>query len=331
MPVIPPTTELLLSWDRQRARSQQAELGMSSLGGCRRAAGYTLAGTPREDTQGSIQAVLGTAIHEIAAQAARLKIGQHPGLQAENLEVHFAGLTGHPDVYAEPMLRDIKTTGRTSTLEAWKAQGPPRRHQWQVMTYAAALILTGRRVSEVELDYIARDSGATWLWSSPFQISLVREAMAWLQAVRETPLEYLARDYRPGSPQCGSCPFFSRCWQEQAVPERDLRSALFVDEPDAALWAKRLEDARERKRQAEADEADARGALDAIRPNTHGTADVAVPGLGRVLRFSVQKGRTRLDAEAVKADYARVGAEPPTITGDPIIKVTLAAPPEEKS
>lgn len=199
------------------------------------------------------------------------------------------------------------------------------RHRWQVHTYAAALILAGRHITEVQIDYIARDSGQEWLFSEPFSIELVREAMAWLKNVREAPIDLLPRDFRPGSPQCSSCPFFERCWEGCAIPDRDLRSALFVDEPDAAMWAEQLQQATERKRQAEKDFEDAKGALDALRPNDHGVAEVEVPGLDKLIRFSVSRPPVRMDTKQVRADYAAVGAEPPVAYGEPRISVTIAA------
>jgi len=326
--MIPTTTELLLEWDAHRERSLQAEMGMSALGGCRRQAGYMLAGTEREQSSGSVQAVMGTAVHETAAEAARQSIKIPPHAFVETKDIWFAGLRGHPDLFVEPILRDIKTTGRSSMLALWKAQGPPKRHVWQVSFYGAGLIVDGHKVERLQIDYLARDSGDTWLWEAPFRMEPVREAMNWLTMVRSTPADMLARDFRPGSPQCDSCPFARRCWQDQAVPGRDLRSVLYIENPDAAEWARRLEDARARKKQAEMDEADAKGALDALRPNDYGTADVEVPALDQVIRFQVQKGRSRLDAEQVKADYRRVDATPPMIQGDPVVKISLASKPE---
>lgn len=319
--MLPATADLLLAADARRERSMQREMGISALGACRRAAGYQLAGVEPDAPSGSLPAVMGTAIHDAAAKAAT----QFEPLAMAEFEVEYAGLRGHPDLFMEPVIRDLKTVGRTTILESWRSTGPPRRHVWQVHTYAAAMLVAGYHVTTVQIDYLARDSGDTWLYESPFSIEVVREAMSWLRNVRQTPVDVLARDFRPGSPQCEGCPFRERCWDGHAVQGRDLRSALFVDEPDAALWAKRLEDARARKKEAERDEADARGALDALRPNDVGSSEVEVPGLDRLIRFSVSKPRSRLDKEAVTEDYHRVGAEPPLVYGDATVTVTVVA------
>jgi hypothetical protein len=138
-------------------------------------------------------------------------------------------------------------------------------------------------------------------------------------------MAFLPRDYRPESPQCRSCPFFQQCWQQPATPGRDLRTALYRDEPDAALWAQRLTDARKRKQQAEADEADARGALDALRPAEigRGGSYVTVPGMDEVLHYTRVAGRRRPDMARITADYAAAGAEPPMVTGEPGYRLSV--------
>lgn len=325
--MIPSTAELLLRADWERPRTKQHALGMSDLGGCRRRAGYQVHGYPHEKPSGSVQAVIGTAVHD-AVDAALVKMreqGLIPPDSVINEEVRFGGIIGHPDLYVRPVLRDVKTVGYDLQVAGYQLKGPPRRHLWQVMTYAAALIVQGLPVTEVQLDYLVRDSGRTWLWSGPFDYGRVTEAMNWLDQIRETPLEWLARDYAPDSAQCRHCPFSTRCWAGHVI-DRDERSVLLVEDEDAVGWAKKLEDARERKRIAEQDEARAKGALDALRPNAEGRGEVQLEGFPYVLRWTVT-GRRSLDADQVRADYARAGGNPPLKTRDSV-KLELVAPKE---
>lgn len=328
MTALPSTADLLLKADWERPRSRQKALGMSSLGDCRRRAGYQLAGYVPEKPSGSVQAVIGTAVHDTADTALRLMRDQGliPADSVINEEVHFGGLVGHPDLYVDGILRDIKTIGYDAQLANYRLNGPPRNHLWQVMTYAAAIIITGRPVRTVQLDYLVRDSGNSWLWEGPFDYQRVREAMVWLDMVRQTPLEYLARDYAPDSAHCKNCSFFDTCWSGHVI-DRDERSVLLVEDGDAVKWASRLEDARDRKRAAEADEAEAKGALDALRPNTEGRGEVRLDGFAKTLRWTVSK-RNSLDADAVRADYARVGGKPP-VTAAASVKLELLAPRDE--
>ncbi|GHE33089.1 hypothetical protein GCM10017673_40020 [Streptosporangium violaceochromogenes] len=305
------TADLLLEWDRRRPRSQQTMFGMSELGACRRRAGYRLAGTVPTNSGGSLQAVMGTGIHEAAASALR-------DLQADGLipadaliehEVAFAGILGHLDMYIEPDLTDIKTTS-DRWLRKLKVQGPPASHLWQTHGYAAALIAEGRKVKRIIVDYLARDTGEQWRWTGRFDPQHVRDALNWVDEVRATPLDDLARDHQPDSAWCQHCPFRDLCW-EGALIGRDPRSVLFVEDPDAAAWARKLADARTRKSQAEADEKEAKGALDALRPNTAGVEVVAVPGFDKALKYTVSFPE-RLDSTQVRKDYAAAGRPVPT-------------------
>jgi hypothetical protein len=153
--------------------------------------------------------------------------------------------------------------------------------------------------------------------------------MAWLKDVRESPVEVLPRDYRPDSVMCQSCRFFRRCWQ--AEPGADDRHVLFLDDPDAAAWATRLEDARARRKAAEADEADAKGALDHLRSVARpgDKEDIEVPGLAKLIRFHVKRGRQSPDMAMIAMDYKRAGARPPVKYGEPTVGIALVKPKRE--
>ncbi len=318
------TSDLLLQWDRRRPRAQQREFGMSELGGCRRRAGYRLAGTEPTNSGGSVQAVMGTAIHGAIAEV--LEEVKEPGDLVEH-PVTFAGILGHLDRYeaATATVVDTKTTS-SRWLDHLRKNGPGQQHRWQVSAYAAALLAEGYKVRRVRIDYLARDTGEEWLWEEAFDPQNVRDALEWVRVVRETPLEMLPRDYAPDSAFCGGCSFRDTCW-EGAIPDRDKRSVLYVENPDAAMWAQKLWDAREAKKAAEKLEAEARGALDAIRPNDDGKEVVDV-GWRLPIEFRVTTTK-RIDTSAVKAEYAKAGAEPPYREGQPTVVVGFGKPVEK--
>lgn len=325
------TASLLLEWDRRRPRSLQREFGMSELGDCRRRAGYRLAGVAPTNTGGSVQAVMGTGLHANVADVLH-------ELQAEGVipadalvehEVSFAGILGHLDLFIEPELTDTKTTS-SRWLEKLKVNGPSRAHLWQTHGYAAALIAEGRKVRRINIDYIARDTGEEWRWSGPFDARHVRDALAWVAEVRGTELEFLARDHAPDGPFCQHCPFFDACW-DGGYANRDPRSVLYAEDPDAAAWVERLADARARKKQAEADEATAKGALDALRPNEDESATVVIPGLDTALRWSVSTPK-RLDTAQVRRDYAKAGRPvPEKPASKPTVRLDLVPAGEAES
>lgn len=307
------TPDLLLAWDQRRPRSMQRELGMSELGGCRRRAGYRLAGTEPTDAGGSLQAVMGTAIH--AAVEGVYREMQAAGLiPADDLvehEVHFAGITGHLDRYeaATATLIDVKTTS-SNWLEHVTLHGPSQSHLWQVNLYAAALAREGRPVRSLVIDYVARDTGDSYRWQGRFDPQAVRDALDWLKAVRWSELDMLGRDHKPSSTFCRNCPFRSVCW-DGAVEGRDELSVLYREDPDAAKWAQKLAEARADERDAKARADEAKGALDALRPNDYGKSDPLDVGWDKNLVWSVTS-REGIDLDAVRAEYAAAGSTPPT-------------------
>lgn len=308
------TGELLLAWDRTRARSQQTEIGMSEIGGCRRRVGYRLAGTPPSNSGSSVQAVMGTAVHSAVEQVFRemQARGEIPADDLIEHEVRFAGILGHLDRYDSVLYRvhDTKTTTQR-WLDHIVLHGPDKPHLWQINLYAAALIQSGHKVREVVIDYLARDTGNDHQVVRPFDPQQVREALAWLDSVRAVEVDMLNRDYAPDTAFCQHCPFRQPCWGN-AVPDRDERSVLYVERPDAARWARQLLQGRKLIADGKELESEAKGALDAIRPNTTGKSDPVDVGLPDVnLQWTVSTSY-RIDTTAVRAEYDKVGAKPPT-------------------
>jgi len=256
---VPTTSELLLRWDKLRARSKQAEIGWSEVGGCRRRTGYRLAGTPPTNPAGSVQAVLGTAVHDAIAA-----ISRELGIIVET-EVRYAGVLGHYDRREDTELIDVKTVGTDRWLEHIELHGPPVPHRFQVHGYAAALIQQGIVIRTVRIDYVARDTGREWSWRAVFDPEVLREALAWIRQVRDTQLEDLPRDYLPDTAFCQNCPFFDPCWQG-AVPERNLLSAIYADDPDTERYADELFGLRAQIKELTARERKLTGILDAVRP-----------------------------------------------------------------
>jgi hypothetical protein len=317
------TADLLLDWDHRRPRSQQTAFGMSELGDCRRRAGYRLARVEPTNAGGSVQAVMGTAIH--SAVATVLKDLQAEGvIPADALvehEVHFAGIIGHLDLFVEPELTDTKTTS-SRWLNKLKVNGPTLPHLWQIHGYGAGLIAEGRKVRKVIIDYLARDTGEQWRWSGKFEPKHVKDALSWVTQVRNTDLDDLPRDHDPDGPFCQHCPFFDICW-DGYITGRDPRSVLYVEDPDAAKWARQLQKGRGLEAAGKKLSAEAKGALDALRPDE--PADVRIPGFEKLLRFTVTEPK-RTDIQQVKRDYKAAGRPVPLKSPKAEVKLELVAP-----
>jgi CRISPR/Cas system-associated exonuclease Cas4 (RecB family) len=270
---MPTTSEMLLMWDRRRARSLQKEIGWSEIGVCRKRAGYRLAGTEPTNPSGSVQAVLGTAIDE-AVNSVAVDLGL-----VNQQAVTFAGINGHfdriepiLDVVGEPTgsfeVVDVKSVGTDRWLEHIELHGAPEHNRWQVNAYAAGLILQGVPVRRVRIDFIARDTGREYAWRQPFSRTAVKDALAWVERVREyrDDLDMLPRDFEPHTMMCRSCPFQRPCWGERA-DDRDPRAVIFDGTPDRARWAAELFELRDRIAKLREREEHVKGVLDAIRPD----------------------------------------------------------------
>jgi hypothetical protein len=198
-----------------------------------------------------------------------------PGIVAEE-EVRIAGLLGHFDREEGELMVDVKTTS-SRWLDHIKLHGPEHGHIWQVSCYAAARILEGSPIKRVRIDYLARDTGEEYQWpnadGASFNPRHVRDAFEWLEAVRSADVDMLPRDNEPDSVFCQGCPFGGPdggiCW-EGYVPERHLRSVLFVEDPDAAKWSDKLWDTRQQIKALQEEEKKAKEVLDAIRPDGGG-------------------------------------------------------------
>lgn len=262
---MPSTAQLLLLADRARPRTQQVEIGPSDLGSCRRRVGYKMAGTKPVNLVGSVTAMIGTAVHD--AVASIMPTVAQPGDLVEH-RVTYAGISGNLDRYEadRQTVVDTKTTS-SRWLEHIRLHGPDHGHIWQLSWYAAGLMQQGRPVKRIRLEYLARDTGEEHPWSKPFDIEDVRDALMWLKVVRDSELDFLPREYEPESTQCKGCPFGGPdggiCW-EGHIPGRDLRSVLYVEDPDAAKWADELAAGRAEAAAGKARADRAKGALSAV-------------------------------------------------------------------
>jgi len=272
----PSTSELLLAYDKQRARSQQTAIGWSDVGVCRKRAGYRMRGVEPTNPSASMQALLGTAVHDAVAHAVETVAN---GSYLTEVEVNYAGVLGHLDRFHKPTntLIDVKSTS-SRWLEHIKLHGPDDAHKMQLAGYAAALVKEGHEVKRVRIDYIARDTGEEWHWPSdegaPFSATWVKEALGWLQQVRDTDLDMLPRDYMPDSAFCRSCPFRDPCWEGHALDSREALAVLFSEDPDAAKWAEELWVSRQEEKAAKARAKKAAAALEAVRPVNDGRVQV---------------------------------------------------------
>jgi CRISPR/Cas system-associated exonuclease Cas4 (RecB family) len=144
----------LKAFDANRSRSQQVEVGPSSIGGCRRQVWHELKQTPETNhNTESLAAILGTFIHLGIEKAIRREDPFGDNFIIEK-EVQYEGLKGHVDLFIKDLglVVDWKTT-KVKSLRYF----PSEQQRWQVQIYGYLLEKNGYKVNEVALVAIPRD------------------------------------------------------------------------------------------------------------------------------------------------------------------------------
>lgn len=174
------------AYDNSRERSQQEELGVSSILGCSRAAWYIVNKQPvtNHDTE-KVSAIMGTAIHEAIAKGLAL-INPFDDLVIES-EYATEDIKGHTDLYikSEEMVVDWKTI----TLAKIKnSKWVDRQKNMQIQVYGYLLEEHGIPVKKVALGGIPRDG---WRWSDfvdyivPYDRNIALEGINWVRDIKQ--------------------------------------------------------------------------------------------------------------------------------------------------
>lgn len=209
---------------RQAVRDPTA-LSMSGLGGCTRAAAYSIAGTeptdvaPPEDAR---QAMLGTWIHEHLLPGMARLAGPDAVVE-EPARLKAAGLVipGTLDMAQPEIVWDLKS------VKEWRLHGVRRRgtyseHRVQVMGYALARYQAGYPVRWVTWLYIDRATGEIHVEVEPFSNAAALAVIERVEQIRyhaEDPDRAPREGRGPGlSFACDRCPWLRRCWGPDAIP-----------------------------------------------------------------------------------------------------------------
>ena len=196
----------LVQADNARARSEQVEIGASSIGGCRAQAWHIINQTPKTNERTEkLAAIFGTAIHS-AIQEALLSFDVFGDDFLLEGEFKTAELKGHCDFYSREnrLVADWKTT----TLK-WLQKFPTRQQKIQVNLYGYLLRSNGYDVERVALVGIPRDGKMSDIvkWEDNYSQELVDEGLNWLAEVKAMPTAPLPE--RPARIFCASyCSYY---------------------------------------------------------------------------------------------------------------------------
>lgn len=166
--------------DKARERSQQIELGASSVYGCKRQAWSILNKIPKTnyDTE-SLAAIIGTAVHATLAEAMKNADVFGDDFLIEQ-EFSTPELKGHCDLF-------IKSTG---TVIDWKtttkknaSKFPTDQQRMQVQLYGYLIEEAGYKVNTVSLVAIMRDGQMkdTKIHQEPYDREIALQGIEWIK------------------------------------------------------------------------------------------------------------------------------------------------------
>lgn len=309
----------MAAYDSARARSMQVATGASGIYGCRAQTLLRLAGVPQSDPGISWQALVGTAIHNLAERSTPAHV-----LTEQRFE--YRGVPCTIDRYSNRTLTDYKTKDEAEDIAKIRRNGPDESEIAQVQIGAAALIAAGYEVDTVELLYLPRSGNldSAYLWSAPFDRAKADAAAEWsmeqdaraadvaargldvtliLDGLRDKPEFVFCRDY---------CEWVSVC----RGPERSL---LDNDDPFIIAAAEEYATGKALEARGKAIANRARPLINGLRANC-GPWKVTTSG-------GNQKTATEVDVDAALEVYREFIGDPPMKTVEKTTAVTVRVTP----
>lgn len=333
--------------DNRRRRSNQKKIGPSSVGGCRRKAGYEVAGVPKTDSPPKMHAVLGTWIHKGALATLEREYGCLTEIKVENEvvkgsmdalyldEAHLSRLRKRGR-YAKAMdgllVEDVKTRGYFG-FQLVQENGPRRSELFQTHIYTWLLRIgaaTDRRlagigevpVEQIRLRYVSRDNGQEHIEEFPYDPDVTSEAIEWLAKVMDVALgpegpDALPRDEDgPGlSFLCDGCVFLTRCWGPERPDGRMRQANLLHDDDEVALALVEYDALRK-----------AASELKSARDLNRAKVDAAMEGQygDWVIGWSQAQAKAKVDLAGLVDLVTEAGLEIPyTVPGPPTRRITV--------
>lgn len=317
----------LLAVERDYQNSRSREVGPSDAralfkGGCERRLAYQVQGVEPTDEEPETllrSAILGSAVH---AWIAEVRKQRHPDWLVET-QVQVPGFErpGAVDAFGDGTVDDVKTKSHRGFDMITELGKATEADQAQAMLYALGLTLDGHDVQRCSVTYVSRSNGDTlvdsWTYDHAEALALADRMHALIDRVQMLPPEAIARggqspEWRP----CDGCPFRTECWQLDQVPEG--YTALSYD-----LAPEEVAEAAEQLRLLRAEQAAVKEAIDFLQQQLQGHGDTTFTdsdGVVRRIAFSRAKPPGEggaLDSKAVRAHYAALGEEPPTLGVSP--------------
>lgn len=301
--------QALIAHDDSRPRSQQAAIGVSSLGDCRRKVWHMIQGDKSSNTDVlRLPAILGTAIHSMIETALA---GGYPDRKPEDQPMleHRIEIEGLPPAtidYYDPL---------TGTVIDWKTitlKGVDyfvtQQKRYQVQVYGYLLTQAGFKVNTVKLIGIPRDGTERDVieHEEPFDHNIALEALAWLEDVRNT-----TEAPNPERDPVTFCRKYCQFYGDLCAGKgKDLATGNPITDDTVTKAAKRYLEITALEKQLTAEK-------DAVKLALEGSNGVTFDGLQ--ITWSEVQGRRTPDTEAIEKALGSV----PMKQGDPTQRLTV--------
>ena len=294
----------LSNYDKTRERSQQKQIGVSQLGGCRRQVWFQLNDTEKTNDTLKLPALMGTGIHKMIEEALLLDVKQNWSEYQIEVEVEYDGLKGHIDLYIPEIgaVIDWKTT-KVKNLDYF----PSKQQRWQVHTYAYLLEKNGHNPKTVTLVAIPRDGDERQIkvHTEEYSEDIAVEAWAWYK-------DLLARTDMPEPERYAAqfCKFYCPYYGENCGGKGKEIAETTITDNEIVKKVKRYVEVSDEIKSLETEKDGIKAALENINGVTPDGVKVA---------WSQVAGRSSVDEEAVKA----VMGEVPKKQGEPQMRLTV--------
>lgn len=299
----------LSRYDANRERSQQKEIGVSQIGGCRRQIWHHLQGTPKENETLKLASLMGTAIHKMIESAFQQAINEEWAEYWIEQEFEYNGIKGHVDMYIPEIgaVIDWKTT-KVRNL----AYFPSQQQRWQVQLYGWLIHqVTKQQPKTVTLVAIARDGDERDIkvHSEEYNSVIAEEALTWYREVQNMDTPPAPERYAAQFCQ-HYCPFYGQACGGKG---KAIEVANISDSKQIEAAKQYVQIASEIK-QLEIQK-------DAVKAFLENTEGVTPDGIK--VTWSQTAGRKMLDEEYVAYFFEKHGEPLPYKNGQPSMRLVV--------
>jgi hypothetical protein len=299
----------LTTYDADRKRSQQKEVGVSQIGGCRRQVWHQLQGTPKENETLKLPALMGTAIHKMIESAFTQTIEEEWADYWLEQEFERDGIKGHVDMYIPAIgaVIDWKTT-KLRNLEYF----PSKQQRWQVQLYAWLIKHSGATDPKtVTLVAIPRDGDERniKIHTEEYNEDIAMEAIAWYREVQN-----MTEAPEPERYAAQFCQHYCSYFGTACGGKGKEKTEATITDSDTVKIVEKYVEVSDNIRELEK----TKDALKAVLENTEGVTPDGIK-----VAWSQTAGRKMLDEEYVAYFFEKHGEPIPYKQGNPSMRLVV--------